>query len=222
VVTAIAFSPTGSGLISASDDNTIRIWSAAAGGGELLRLQAYDDIRSISLSSNEPRIVCVSEHGIIHTLNASTGCAIRQPSPSEWRWAALLPGSKEIFYVSVDGRTRLVECQTGRVTEHSTSLPTRRITDVVFSLQRTYFISISETDRIDFSDITPSHEPSSTACSHSYQKPIFSSNGRWLMSVIAKDFIFVYHVYMWDSKSGQLLWEDSSDCYDAPMVAFSP
>jgi WD40 repeat protein len=218
VVTAIAFSPTGSRLISASDDNTIRIWSAAAGGGELLRLQAYNDIRSISLSSDESRIVCVSNRGIIHTLNASTGFATRQPSPSEWRWAELLPGSKEIFYVSVDGQTRLVECQTGRVTEHSTSLPTRRITNAVFSPQRTHVISISETDFIDFSDLTTSHDPSSTACSHPYQWLIFSSNGRWLVSVIATHFP---SVHMWDSKSGQLLWEYLSDDDYLPTVTFS-
>jgi WD40 repeat protein len=41
------------------------------------------------------------------------------------------------------------------------------------------------------------------------------------MSVIAEDFISVYHVYMWDSKSGQLLWEDLSHHDDAPIVAFS-
>jgi WD40 repeat protein len=123
--------------------------------------------------------------------------------------------------MSVNGQTRLVECQTGRVTEHSTSLPTRRITNAVFSPQRTHVISISETDLIDFSDITASHHPSSTACSHPYQRLMFSSNGRWLVSVIAKHFMSVYHVYMWDSKSGQLLWEDLSDHYDVPTVAFS-
>jgi WD40 repeat protein len=217
VVTAIAFSPTGSRLISASDDNTIRIWNLAAGGEELLRLQAYSDIWSISLSSDESRIICASEHGIIHTLDASTGFPIRQPSPSEWRWAELLPGAKEVFYVSADGQTRLVECQSGRVTERSTSL-SRRIANAVFSPQRTHFISISETYLIDFSDITASDEPSSTASLHRFPQLTFSSNGRWLMSVISTS---VYHVYMWDSKSGQLLWEDLSDGNRAPIVAFS-
>jgi WD40 repeat protein len=223
VVTAIAFSPTGSRLISASDDNTIRIWSSTSGGGELLQLQAYSDIRSISWSSDESSIVCVSEHGTIRRLHVSTGIPICQTAPSTWHWAEVLPGAKEIFCVSGDGRNRLVEFQTGRVTKHSTSLPTQRITDVVFSPQRTHFISISETDFVDFSDIIASRGPSSEARSHTSQRVMFSSNGRWLMSVtIAMHLSSVYRVCMWDSRSGQLLWEDFNSFMDAPMVAFSP
>ncbi|KIM74793.1 hypothetical protein PILCRDRAFT_693732 [Piloderma croceum F 1598] len=222
VVTAIAFSPTGSRLISASDDNTIRIWSAAAGGGELLRLQAYSDIRLIFWSSDESRIIYVSEGSNVHTLNPSTGFTSRQPSPVELRWAQLLPGAKEIFYVSADGQTRLAEYQEGRITEHSTSLPTRRITDAIFSPQRTHFISISKTDLIDFSDIIAPRGPSSIARSHTFQSLTFSSNGRWLMSVmIDVSDLFSCRVCMWDSKCGQLLWEDVSDDNQAPVVAFS-
>jgi len=55
-----------------------------------------------------------------------------------------------------DGQSRSTECQTGRITEHGPGFPHARITEVVFSPDKTKFISISEADFIDFSDGTQS------------------------------------------------------------------
>ena len=187
---------------------------------ELIRLRAFNDVRLISLSSDESRIVCVSQNGTTHILDAATEspCHLSSVSPS-WCWAEFLPGGKEVFCVSVGGATRLVECQTGRVTKHPALLPNRTTSSAVFSPQKTHFVSISKTVLINFTDIVTSCGPLSTACSRSFPWLAFSSNGRWLM-LVTEDNV-CSHVFMWDSKSGQLLWEDLSRGFSAPIVAFS-
>ncbi|KIM86175.1 hypothetical protein PILCRDRAFT_5220 [Piloderma croceum F 1598] len=226
-ITAIAFSPTGSRLISASDDYTIRIWSSTSEGGELLRLQAYTDIQLISMSSDESRIICVSRDNIVQTLNANTGIAISQPSRPRWtQWAEFSSGGSEIIWISTDGQSRSTECQTGRITEHAPASSAQRITEVVFSPDKIHFISISNHDLIDFSDGTNSCESSSTS-SLAVQTLTFSSDGRWLMSVILEDENDFeddswYRACMWDSRSGQLVWEDLLSFGRIPSVAISP
>ena len=166
-ITAIAFSPSGSRLISASDDWTIRIWSSTYEGGELLRLQAYADIRLISMSSDKSRIICVSRDDIVQTLNANTGIAVGQPSQSSWIWAEFSPDGCGIIWISTDGQSRSTECRTGRITEHSPAFPTQRFTEVVFSPDKTKFISISRRDFIDFSDGTgPCDSPSTSSAGY--------------------------------------------------------
>jgi WD40 repeat protein len=226
-ITAIAFSPTGSRLISASDDCTIRIWSSTSESGELLLLQAYTDIQLICMSSDESRIICVSRDNIVQTLNANTGIAISQPSRSIWNWAEFSPGGSEITRISTDGQSRSTECQTGQITEHSPADSAQRITEGIFSPDKTRFISISKHDFIDFSEGTNSCESSST----SSPSLTFSSDGRWLMSVILEDdysesydysqYPTYYRACMWDSRSGQLVWEDLSYSH-IPSVAISP
>jgi WD40 repeat protein len=223
-VTAIAFSPTGSRLISASEDRTIRIWSSAYEGGELQRLQAYADIQLISMSSDESRIICVSRYlHVVRTLNANTGIMIGQPSQPSWKWAEFSPDGSEIIWISTDGQSRSTECQTGQITEHVPAFPTQRITEGVFSPHKTKFISISEADFIDFSDISNSCDSSST--SSAVRLLLFSPDGRWLMSVIPERFVSgscLYRAGVWDSRSGQLVCENLSFSHCIPSMAISP
>ena len=243
-ITAITFSPTGSRLISASDDCTIRIWSPTPEGRELLRLQTYTDIQLISMSMDESKIICVSSDDVVQTLNANTGIAIGQPSRSSWEWAEFSPGGSEIVQISVDGQIRSTECQKGLITEHPPAFSASQridITEGVFSPKKTHFISISKFDFIDFFDRTNSCKsspssfdevPSSTnSCESlltsfgSVQSLTFSSDGRWLVSVILDHYIVSeysgYRVCMWDSRSGLIVWEHLSyGC--TPLVAISP
>jgi hypothetical protein len=129
--------------------------------------------------------------------------------------------------MSTNGQSCLTECRTGQIIEHVPAVPARRITKGVFSPNRTHFISISETNFIDFSYGNNSYESSSTS-SYAVQSRIFSSDGRWLMSVILEDYTSeawqypsLYRASMWDSRSGQLVWEDLSFGH-IPLVAISP
>jgi WD40 repeat protein len=227
-ITAVAFSPTGDRLISASQDCTIRIW-APSGAGELLRLQAYSDILSISLSSDQSRIICVSEIGAVRTLNANTGLVITHTSRYNWRWAEFLPDGKTAICVSDNGQSRLVDSQTGQITEHSTLRRTRgfnsvnlEFNSVNFSPTATHFISINRADTIEFSNTTTSCEQSSDICSRSIRSLAFSSSGRWMVST-HKITTGMFRVCMWDSQSGLLVWEDTLDEYgDHPVVVISP
>ena len=220
-ITAVAFSPTGDRLISASQDCTIRIW-APSGGGELLCLQAYSDIWSISLSPDESRIICVSAIGAVQTLNANSGVVISHPSRYNWRWAEFLPDGKTIICVSDDGHSRSVDSQTGQITEHATLRSTREFNSLNFSPTVTHFISINRTDTIEFSNITTFCEQSSGTCSRSIRSLAFSSNGRWMVSMHEIN-TFMFRVCLWDSQSGLLVWEDTLDQYDRhPVVAISP
>ena len=188
-----------------------------------MRLQSYGDIQLISMSSDESRIICISRDNIVRTLNANTEIAIGQPSQSSWKWAEFSPDGSEIIWISTDGQRRSTECQTGQIAEHVPAFPTQRITKGVFSPDKTKFISISEADFIDFSDAAHPCD-SSSASSAVRSSLLFSSDGRWLMSVIPEDYDSEWSLYRFgvrDSRSGRLIWEDLS-FGPIPSVAISP
>ena len=155
-ITAVAFSPNGINVISASRDGTIRIWNTSPKGEELVRIAAYSDIWSISLSPDESKIICISEKGAVQLVDARTGSAISRPSTYNWCWAEFLPDARAIICTSICGQTSLIDSQTGQIIEHQNRRFSEDaaiwITEVVFSPMKTDFLYISRDHTIKFSD----------------------------------------------------------------------
>ena len=208
----MAFSPNGDRLVSASFDGTICIWCATSHVQEL-QTRAYSDIRAILLSTDKSMIICVLKIGTVRMMDACMGHhdAVTQPSTYDWRWADFSPDSNEIICVSTNGHSRLIDCQTGKVTQYT--YKSREITKVVFSSTKTHFASISKCNTIDFSE-WPSHG------SNSNTQFTSSSDGRWIISEHKLD-NSTGRVCMWDLRSRQCIWESLEESYGFPYLLFS-
>ena len=76
-ITAIAVSPDGQRILSASRDDTMKIWETAT-GRELQTLRGHDDdVTSAAFSPDGLRIVSGSEDGTMKVWDARTGKELR-------------------------------------------------------------------------------------------------------------------------------------------------
>ena len=72
-VSSAAFSPDGTRVVTASWDNTARIWDAAT-GAEILALKGHDKgVISAAFSPDGTRIVTASDDSTARIWNAATG-----------------------------------------------------------------------------------------------------------------------------------------------------
>ncbi len=70
---SVAFSPDGTRVVSGSDDETVKIWSASTGEVEQT-LQGHSDfVRSVAFSPDGTRVVSGSNDNTVKIWSASTG-----------------------------------------------------------------------------------------------------------------------------------------------------
>lgn len=109
VVTAVAFSPDGKTALTASDDDTARLWLTATGApiGQVLRHQA--PVLAIAYSPDGTTLVTGSEDKSARLWNAATGQPMRAPLMHQKSVFAVAytPDSKTIVTGSADGTARL-------------------------------------------------------------------------------------------------------------------
>jgi WD40 repeat protein len=205
-ITAVAFSPGGTQFVSASDDVTIFIWNVTSRVAHSFQSQAsFNAIKSISLSSDESRIICASKDGFIQSLDVRTGAAVTPPSLyNDWKWAQFSPDGNQITCLSKGGRWRSIDGHTGRVVEQSSLRHTRGIQQVAFSPKSVQFLAACKTDLIEFSTVNPSIADKAPKS----QSPMmaFSSDGKWVVSAHSVDSGIV-RICIWNSRSGSLVRE---------------
>jgi WD40 repeat protein len=75
----VVFSPDGKRLVSASKDNSVKVWDAQT-GQELLTLKHIDNVTSVAYSPDGKRLASASWDNTLKVWNAQTG---RSSCPSK-------------------------------------------------------------------------------------------------------------------------------------------
>ena len=115
-VSSAAFSPDGSRIVTASDDNTARIWDAAT-GKEIAVLRGHDgSVNSAAFSPDGSRIVTASEDKTARIWDAATGkeIAVLRGHDGAVNSAAFSPDGSRIVTASVDKTARIWDAATAK------------------------------------------------------------------------------------------------------------
>lgn len=106
-----------SGIVSASQDETVRLWSAKTGMEVLTLIGHTKAVSSAVFSSDAMRIVSASSDGTVQVWDAKTGAAVLTLSgPSdELTNATLSPDGKRIVSTSKDGTLQIWDAVMGEV-----------------------------------------------------------------------------------------------------------
>ncbi len=114
-VTAIAFSPDGSRILSGSDDKTLKVWDAST-GQEMLTLEGHTkSIRDAAYSPNGSRIVSGSSDATLRIWDGTTGdpIAVLSRHEKEVTAVAYSPDGSRIASVSQDKTIKIWHAGTG-------------------------------------------------------------------------------------------------------------
>ncbi|CAG7852040.1 Ribosome assembly protein 4 {ECO:0000303/PubMed:16221974} AltName: Full=Notchless protein homolog 1 {ECO:0000250/UniProtKB:Q9VPR4}; AltName: Full=Ribosome biogenesis factor RSA4 {ECO:0000303/PubMed:19737519} [Serendipita indica DSM 11827] len=136
-VTAIAFSPDGSRIVSGSDDETIRLWDAETGQslGEPFRGHT-NSVTAVAFSPDGSRIVSGSWDNTIRLWNAETGQSLGDPlrgHTNSVTAVAFSPDGSRIVSGSDDKTIRLWNAETGQSLGDPLRGHTNSVTAVAFS-----------------------------------------------------------------------------------------
>jgi Tol biopolymer transport system component len=115
-VVSAAFSPDGHRIVTASEDQTARVWDAETGKpvGEALRHE--DGVRSAAFSPDGHRIVTASEDQTARVWDTETGKPVGEPLRHEdgVRCAAFSPDGRRIVTASTDKSARVWDAETDK------------------------------------------------------------------------------------------------------------
>ncbi|CCA76411.1 related to WD40-repeat protein (notchless protein) [Serendipita indica DSM 11827] len=125
-VTAIAFSPDGSRIVSGSDDKTIRLWDAETGQslGEPFRGHT-NSVTAVAFSPDGSRIVSGSYDKTIRLWNAETGQSLGDPLRGHTDWGgavAFSPDGLEITSVPAHSTITLWNTAFAELSNHNGQL----------------------------------------------------------------------------------------------------
>jgi WD40 repeat protein/type II secretory pathway predicted ATPase ExeA len=136
-VTALAFSPDGARLASASVDRTLRLWDAQTGAAVGEPLVGHTDaVMAVAYSPDGSRLASGSFDGTLRLWDAQTGAAVGEPLSGHTDAVLTLaysPDGARLASGSFDGTLRLWDAQTGAAVGEPLSGHTDAVTALAFS-----------------------------------------------------------------------------------------
>ncbi len=198
-VNSATFSPDGKWIVSASDDNTVRIWDAET-GAEIKTLPGHtDNVRSANFSPDGKQIVSASEDETVKIWDAETGDEITTLIGHTYnvRSANFSPDGKQIVSASIDGEIKIWDAQTGEEIKPLTG-HTDAVNSANFSPDGKQIVSASADDAIKMWDAETGAEIKTlTGHTDRVTSANFSPNGKRIVSASWDQTIKI-----WDAETG--------------------
>jgi WD40 repeat protein len=202
-VWSVVFSPDGTRLASASDDNIARLWDATGGpiGGPLRHPGNVARHLSAAFRPDGERVVTAAGNGTVCQWDARTGAAVATPYERHEGevWAAVYsPDGQWVASAGADRTVRLWRA-TGRDDSLVLHGHTGRVTQLAFAADGRRLGSVGEdgTARIWEVDLRTSL-PALRGHIHSVYPVAFSPDGRWIASGGWDS-----KVILWDAATGE-------------------
>jgi len=215
------FSPDGRRIITAGNDNTIKVWDSAT-GEELKTLRGHrDGIDALTISSDGKRIVSGSVDGIIKLWDAESGFEMMTLRHRQCAVSALTfsPDGAHIVSGTTDGTIKVWDAQSGA------DVATLRghqdwVNSVAFSPDGRHIVSSHEDNTVRVWDVETGLELLTMLGAHkehSFGSAVFSSDGSRIVADNTDGTIKV-----WDAKTGDTLTNIAGHEGVVLSVTFSP
>ncbi len=218
-VSGCAFSPDGKRIVSASQDNTLKVWDAET--GELLRtLEGHSHfVSGCAFSLDGNRIVSASYDRTLKVWDAETGELLRtlEGHSSSVKGCAFSPDGNRIVSASEDNTLKVWDAETGKLLRtlegHSNS-----VSDCAFSPDGKCIVSASQDNTLKVWDAETGellrtleeHSSSARDCA-------FSPDGKRIASAS-----YDRTLKVWDAETGKLLRTLEGHSFSVNGCAFSP
>jgi len=219
VVISASFSPDGKRVVTASSDNTARIWDADSGKALGEPMAHGDTVMSASFSPDGRRVVTASFDRTARIWDAASGEAVGEPMRhgSLVRSASFSPDGKRVVTASSDNTARIWDADSGKAVSQR-MMHGDRVNSASFSRDgmRVVIASLDKTARIWEAD---SGEAVGEPMVHGggVNSASFSPDGKRVVTASDNKTALV-----WEAKSGKAVGEPMTHSVRVRDASFSP
>ena len=218
-IKSAVFSPDGKCIVTASDDNTARVWDAATGRPLTEPLKHDGSIYSAVFSPDGKYIVTASMDSTARVWDAATGKPVTEPlkHDNNVNSAVFSPDGKYIVTASLDSTARVWDASTGKpMTEplkHDDS-----VNSAVFSPDGKYIVTASRDNTARVWDAATG-KPVTEPLKHisNVYSAVFSPDGKYIVTASADNTARV-----WDAATGKPVTEPLKHDEWVYSAVFSP
>ncbi|KAJ8690991.1 hypothetical protein PTI98_010607 [Pleurotus ostreatus] len=223
-VTSVAFSPSGTKIVSGSYDKTIRIWDAATGQQVGDALTGHEDcVTSVAFSPDGAQIASGSYDKTIRIWDAAKGQQVGDALTGHEHWVnsvAFSPDGAQIVSGSSDETIRIWDAATGQQVGDALTGHEHWVNSVAFSPDGAQIVSGSSDETIRIWDAATGQQVGDalTGHEHGVNSVAFSPDGTKIVSGSSDETIRI-----WDAATGQQVGDAlTGHEHGVNSVAFSP